>query len=601
LPAFAATALIATTAGTLGWYLRPAPRAPTSRLAILAPGLGGTGGSSSLRHLAFEPGGEALVYSLVSPEGNVYLVRQALWDENPTPIPGATQVNSPLVSPDGRFVLGTRVQDGAVYRIPMAGGTPQQVRIAMGARTSDAAWAPDGTLWFNWIESDAYRLYQLVGDSLVVRLRGSSGQFALQQILPDGKTALVVQSRIGLGGGPVALVDLETGKETPLRLPVAQVIEARVTQGYLVYTTTTATLQAARIDLRRRQLVGSPITLATNVSITGSGLAQMAVGENGNIAYVPEEPYSLVFVERNGSSRVATPERRNFHHPMFSPDGRRLSTDFSTTEGRNVWVLDLAERTLSRATFDPDGHDATWSPDGRFLSYIAPVSSRGGQLALLRKPPGTAEPAETLFSSPRLAYTGVWLRDGSGLITTGIGLRRDTLRADSLQPDTRTDIGIIRNAGRGPLEPLVASPFAEAYAQVSPDGRWLAFVSDQSGRDEVYIRDRRGSGDQVLVSNGGGTEPVWSPDGRELYYRETEAGAHLVSATIATSPAPRVLARTRLFAIGDIVATNPHANYDISPDGTTFVMVKRSPAARIVVIQNLPGLVQKLQGSAPTP
>ena len=589
---------IAAAAAVAGWSARGTPRVPTSRLAILAPGLGGTGGSSSLRHLAFEPDGQTLVYSLVSPEGGIYLVRQALWDEDPTPIPGAIQVNSPLVSPDGRFVLGTRIQDNTVYRVPMAGGSPQQVRTA-GGRTNDAAWAPDGTLWFSWNESDAYRLYQLAGDSLVVRLRGSSGQFFLQQILPDGKTALVVQSRIGVGGGPVVLLDLETGKETPL--PVTQVVEARVTQGYLVYTTTTATLQAISFDLGNRRVTGSPVTLANNVSITGTGLAQMAVAQNGNIAYVPEEPFSLVFVERNGSSRIATPERRNFHHPTFSPDGRRLSTDFSTAEGRNVWVFDLAERTLSRATFDRDGHDATWAPDGRFLSYIAPVPQRGGELALLRKPPGTAEPAETLYSSPRLAYTGIWLRDGSGLITTGIGLRRDTLRPDSLQPDTRTDIGIIRNGGRGPLEPLVASPFGEAYAGISPDGRWLAFVSDQSGRDEVYLRELKGSGDQVLVSSGGGTEPVWSPDGRELYYRETEAGAHLVAAAIVTSPAPRVLTRTRLFPIGDIVATNPHANYDISPDGRTFVMVRRSPAARIVVIQNLPGLVQKLQGTAASP
>ena len=125
-------------------------------------------------------------------------------------------------------------------------------------------------------------------------------------------------------------------------------------------------------------------------------------------------------------------------------------------------------------------------------------------------------------------------------------------------------------------------------------------MSDQSGRDEVYVRDLAGEQDQVLVSLDGGTEPVWSHDGRELYYRETTQGdPYLVAAGIRTSPALAVTGRKRLFPVGDIVGTAPHAGYDVSPDGKTFVMVRRSPAARIVVIQNLPALVRRLQGERP--
>ncbi|HUF36098.1 MAG TPA: hypothetical protein VMN37_09120, partial [Gemmatimonadales bacterium] len=319
------------------------------------------------------------------------------------------------------------------------------------------------------------------------------------------------------------------------------------------------------------------------------------------VAYIPEEPASLVFLDRAGSSRLASAERRNFHHPMFSPDGRRLSLDFNSIEGRNVWILGLEEGTLSRATFDRDGHDATWTPDGRFITYIAPrVRPEGLTLVLLRKPPGSAEPPDTLLVSGSLAYTGTWLRDGSGLLTTAVNLRRDPGRPGSPQVDTRTDAGIIRNEGRGPIEPLVASPFAEQYVSPSLDGRWIVFVSDQSGRDEVYVRDLARQGDQVLVSLDGGSEPVWSPDGRELFYRETKpTDPHLIAARIATSPALAVAGRTRLFPVGDIVTTGPHANYDISPDGRTFVAVRRSPAARIMVIQNLPALVRRLQGERP--
>ena len=107
------------------------------------------------------------------------------------------------------------------------------------------------------------------------------------------------------------------------------------------------------------------------------------------------------------------------------------------------------------------------------------------------------------------------------MVTTAINLRRDPRRPDSLQASSGTDAAIIRNAGKGPLEPLVASPYDESYVGTSPDGRWISFVSNQSGRDEVYMRDLKGERDRVLVSNGGGNEPVWSPDGRELFYRET--------------------------------------------------------------------------------
>ncbi len=252
-------------------------------------------------------------------------------------------------------------------------------------------------------------------------------------------------------------------------------------------------------------------------------MAQFAVAPNGNVAYIPEEPASLVFADRHGASRLVTGERRNFHHPLFSPDGRRLSLDFSSIEGRNVWILGLDQGTFTRATFDRDGHDATWTPDGRFLTYVAPVQRVGGvTLLLLRKRPGSAEPPDTLLQLPR---PGVHRRSGSGT-ARGWSPPAPTSGAD---PAWRTRRSPRRSsmpassgtAGAVPLEPLVASRFNEQYVGVSPDGRWISFVSDQSGRDEVYVRDLAGERDQVLVSLDGGSEPIWSPDGRELYYRET--------------------------------------------------------------------------------
>lgn len=577
------------------WALRrPSEEAPPSRLAILATGIGGSGASSSQRHLAFEPGGQSLVYGMVGTNGMLQLVRHALDAEQPTPIPGARQLSSPVVSPDGRWVVATQAVRSQVLRLPLEGGSPELL-VRSPLSSDDAAWAPDGTLWIS--DPINARIGRVVGDSLV--LIASGNQHRVQQVLPDGRTLLTVRTRVGNATGPVLLVDLRDGSETALY--ETPVVEARITRGYLVVVTIGGGLQAIPLDRSGRRVAGGAVTVATNVAVTGTAVAQLAVAPNGNVAYIPEEPYSLVFVDRAGSSRLATAERRSFHHPMFSPDGRRLSLDFTSIEGRNVWVLSLEEGTLTRASFDRDGHDATWTPDGRYITYIAPMSGPDGvTLVLLRKRPASAEPPDTLLASRLLAYTGVWLGDGSGLVTTATGVRRGPGAADSVAADSRTDVAIVRNAGKGPVEPLVASPFTEWQVGASPDGRWISFVSDQSGREEVYVRDLAGEQDQVLVSLEGGTEPVWSHDGRELFFRETLQGEpYLVAAGIRTSPTLAVTGRKRLFPVGDIVATNPHANYDVSPDGKTFIMVRRSPAARIVVLQNLPAIVRRLQGQRP--
>jgi serine/threonine-protein kinase len=166
-------------------------------------------------------------------------------------------------------------------------------------------------------------------------------------------------------------------------------------------------------------------------------------------------------------------------------------------------------------------------------------------------------------------------------------------------PGSRLDV-VRLPAGGTALEPIVATAFDDHYPIVSPDHRWLAYVSNQSGRDEVYVRGL-GAGDEVAVqvSLGGGTEPVWRRDGGELAYRGTTEGKpELMVAELGGGPEFTVTARQTLFSLDDYVSTSPHANYDYTPDGRGFVMVRRSAATRIMVIQNLPELVRRLQGAA---
>jgi dipeptidyl aminopeptidase/acylaminoacyl peptidase len=400
---------------------------------------------------------------------------------------------------------------------------------------------------------------------------------------PHGRTAIAMVRQPGTASAPSHLIDLVTGDTLPLMAGLA--VEVRYTAGYLVSVLVDGAMMAAPFDLKQRRITGSAITVATGVSTTGSGIAQIAVSPNGTVAYVPEEPRSLVFVDRSGGVRPVLAERSNYHAPMFSPDGRRLSIDMSDIEGRDVRVLSLGDRSLTRATFDRDGHDATWTPDGRFLTY---TSLKTGKLGIYRTRPGRAEPADMLMASESVGYSGYWLPDGGGLVTVATGLK----------PESGLDIALVTNGGRGPMEPLAASRFTETHPAVSPDGRWLAYVSDQSGDEEVYVRPLGRDGDLVQVSRGGGGEPLWSPDGRELFYRgEVDGEPRLMAASVQTAPAITVTARRPLFSVADMVTATPHRNYDLSPDGKTFVMVQRSPATRIMIIQNLPALVRRLRGA----
>jgi serine/threonine-protein kinase len=243
---------------------------------------------------------------------------------------------------------------------------------------------------------------------------------------------------------------------------------------------------------------------------------------------------------------------------------------------------------VSRATFDRDGHDATWSLDGQSLIYTSTSEGKQG----VYRTRGTGGGRERLYGTPEVSYSGLWV-DARTLLTVTV---------QSTSPETGAyDLGLVRlSEGEPAIEPLLATRFSEDRAALSRDGRWLAFTSNQSGRDEVYVRPLTGDGDQVQVSAAGGMEPVWGPDGRELFYRGSEApGAPmLIRAAITTTPVFAVTSRQALFNVAEMATAIPHRNYDISPDGKTFAMVRYNPATRIMVIQNLPALVRKLGGSA---
>jgi serine/threonine-protein kinase len=549
---------------------------------VLVPGLGGASGALQ-RQVAITPDGTTLLYNSIA-EGEVLTMRRRLDEDEAVPVPGVPSfVANYAISPDGTEFIGNVAATQESYRFPIAGGNGRTLPPEVGSGRNPAMWQANGQVWFDGTVDVERGLRRLAPDNSVTRpFAGSTGNLIPMQALPGDRTALVLARPFGASTGPVQLLDLRSGTASPL-LDV-DVVQVRYGAGYLVYALTNGTLEALAFDPERGTVSGRPVTIASGVSLTGTGVAQFDVSATGTVVYVPEAERSLMLVDRTGAARAAVPDRHNYHSPRFAPGGRRIAVDFTTVDGRDVWLADLGTGALTRVTFRRDGHDATWGPDGSFLTFI---SAQNGVLGIWRVRPGGTAPAESLLASPQVGYTGVWLNDGSGVVTTGPGIA----------PGGGSDIGLVRNGGRGPIEPLVASRFEESHPALSPDNRWIAYESNQSGRNEVYVRALEAGGDEIQVSVGGGAEPVWGRGSRELFYRGGAAALpQLMVAVIEGPAAPAVSSRRALFPVPDIVTSTPHANYDISPDGASFAMVQNNPSTRIMVIQNLPALVAKLRG-----
>jgi dipeptidyl aminopeptidase/acylaminoacyl peptidase len=361
-------------------------------------------------------------------------------------------------------------------------------------------------------------------------------------------------------------------------------VEVRYTMGYLVYVRPDNVMAAAPFDPRSGRVTGAHVEIANDVLVSGIGFAQFAVAENGTVAYIPGSESDLVRVSRDGQVRVLLDERRRYHSPRISPDGRRIAFDHVSADGRDVWIWSERTGDLTRATFQRDGHDPVWTLDGRGLYYLA---GNGGRLDVFRTQPGTTAPPQAESTRVDLSYTGTPIGGDEGLLTTVPG-------------NAGRGLDIVRLAPRGSaVDTLLATAADESYVVPSPDGRWFAYVSDHSGRPEVYLRALTGSDVQLQVSVDGASEPVWSRDGRELFYRRaTPGGTELVAAALQFGAEPRVLTRTGLFDISGYDTAAPHANYDVSPDGRWFVFARPDGANHIVVLQNVPELARRITRGA---
>ncbi len=485
-----ATAVLAAGALAGGWLLgrfgsdssSDSPL-PPSHLAIPVPRLGGSGGAAEDRQLSITADGTMLAY-VIEEEGSGNTIVQRRLDElNAVSVPGVEGRFSPALSPDGQYIMTSGVpgERRRLRLVPVDGGAQVPVRFsALNYNISPRpVWHPDGSIWSTELSDGTISRWVVTNDSSEAMLRETGG-LMLNQILPGGTEGLAVRAPVGNNTGQLEQIDLATG-ETRVALGFA-VVEARYAMGYLVYVMPDGTLQAVAYDTETAQPTGGPTTLAAGVSLTGNGIAQFEVAANGTIVYIPEDPRELVLVDRNGLARPATSQQENYHSPVFSPSGMRIAFDFTSDDGRDVWMLDLDQGVMSRITTVRDGHDPTWSNDGRFIHF---TSSHSGTFGIYRARAGAGgSGAELLIADGVLAYTGYHLADGS-IITVAAAMSRGS----------GNDLAVVTEGDSREVVPLVATPYPDQFPAPSPDGEWLAYVSNLSGEREVYIRPMRGEGD----------------------------------------------------------------------------------------------------------
>jgi len=300
-----------------------------------------------------------------------------------------------------------------------------------------------------------------------------------------------------------------------------------------------------------------------------------------------EHEHSLVWVDRKGMEAAATEKKMYFRTLNLSPDGKQLGLSAEQDGNMQVWIHDFDTNVLSRLTFEEESSGApVWSPDGKWLVF---QSGRVGEFGMAKRPTDRSQPQERVTSSPNRQIPTSWSSDGQVVVFT-----------EGQRPSW--DIGILPMEGNGEPEYLLTSEATECCAKFSPDGKWLAYVSDELGRQNVYIRPFPGPDVKWLISDEaeGGAQPVWSPDGRELFYR---IGLKTVAVSIqAQDQTLSVVNREVLFEGAYVSHSNPAglAYYGISPDGKRFLMMKEETAQQQAPINVVLNWFEELKRLVPT-
>ncbi|MEJ2204462.1 MAG: protein kinase [Gemmatimonadota bacterium] len=525
--------------------------------------------------LALSRDGSLLVY--VGADGDSNDARQRLYVRRidrlePEPLAGTEGASRPFLSPDGAWVgffVGT-----ALKKVSLSGGNPITLAGAVRTFAGRAVWLDDGTIIYpvtlgrlDQVSEAGGRPRTVLDDSTVAVLGLGA--------LPEARGVMFFQcpvlacpinaDLVGLelpGGGRTTLV--ESGMPFD---PLAPAKPMYATSGHLLYGRTDGTLMAAPLDLESLSVEATPVPVLEGMLDPG----MVALSDNGTLVYLAGSvggSRRLVLVDRDGSPTPLPGPARVYGFPRFDPEARRLVTEIHDETGGHVWLDDLTSNTLSPITAGGHEPGAVWSPDGTRVAYVS-LREGGAGLFVASVDREAAErrihPVDVVGSEVGVT---AWSPDGRWILFT--------------QVDAHDSQGIFVIAADGTEDayPLLATPAEESNGQLSPNGEWLVYQSDESGTTEVYVTAFPDPGGRWAVSSEGGYAPVWRGD--EIFYRRFDG---LYVATVAPGERPPVQQRRRLF--DDTRFRGVGATFDVTPDGQQLLMVETlEQAAEMVVTLN---------------
>jgi serine/threonine-protein kinase len=532
------------------------PGRPVVRFGILLPResepVGATGST-----IAFSPDGSRIAYVGRAQSGQRIYVR-GLDQLDPTPIQGSEGGILPFFSADGQWV-GFR-QGNRLVKVALAGGPVTPICDATG-NTYGASWTSSDTIVFA-SDSGLLDVPASGGIPRVVAKPDSGEGFRWPEVLPDGHALLFTV--FARGTPRLAALDRRTGAVK--RLQQAGGYPRYVTAGFVVLSDPSGIVSAVPFDARRLEVTGAAMPLADKLSTSPDGDRNLGVSSTGDFAYqaTPTAGSRLVLVDRSGSARDAGSDTGYYYAPRLSPDGKRVAVtrwadiNFSA---RDVWVVDLVQRTRTRLTFDTTAEVPVWTPDGRRIAFARHPGGIGAFASRIYWVPADGSGAPESLVVAAGAWSPVTFEPaGRALVYHGLATEQ-----------SKAEIWQLSLGGSSTPHQALASTFHNYEPALSPDGRWMAYVSDESGRVEVYVRPYPGPGGRWQVSLDGGDEPVWSLTGHEIFYRNSD---RMMAATVRTGGGFEVGNRTQLFA-GTYDRVPPARGYDVTRDGQTFIMFQR--------------------------
>jgi serine/threonine-protein kinase len=530
--------------------------------------------------LAISPDGSKIVYA-----ANERLYVRALDSLEAVELAGTEGAMGPFFSPDGQWV-GFLARPH-LKKVPINGGAA--VPICAVADPIGANWGRDNTILIGGVYAGILRVSANGGNPEIVVPPAPSLSYLHPQFLPDGKSFLFQRGRPGnYDFNELVMRSFDKDEETVLLRGGYDYQYLK--SGYLLHAQGARNqrldLSIVGFDVKARSTVGNSAIVVRNVRDSSAGSSSnFAVSDLGTLIYLTAPAgdgsgTKLAAVDRSGKSFLLPVEVRDYSDPRVSPNGRFVALHLQGDQN-DVWVADVERGALTRISFN-DGEDETpaWSPDGRTVAW---ASSRSNLLrGIFRRPADGSGSEELIWSLDKHCHVRDWSSDGK------------TLVIEILDPNTSGDIWRLNLEGTPTASPFLQSSFNERNSRLSPDGKWLAYVSDESGRDEVYVQSFPQGGSKLQVTSSGGDQPVWSHDGNKLFIR---AGGSIQEVVFRPGTPPSISAMTSLFQDHfENPQAGGHTGYDVFPDGR-FLMIQSQalPGSReeIVVVVNWIAEVKK--------